>query len=53
MKTEFLQNLKVGDQPLSKEVIDAIMAETDRASIVAAAGTVSLLLNRFKSLPYL
>jgi len=23
MKTEFLQNLKVGDQPLSKEVIDA------------------------------
>lgn len=30
MKTEFLQNLKVGDQPLSKEVIDAIMAENGR-----------------------
>ncbi len=27
MKREFLQNLKVGDQPLSKEVIDAIMEE--------------------------
>lgn len=25
MKREFLQSLKVGDQPLSKEVIDAIM----------------------------
>ena len=25
MKREFLQNLKVGDQPLSKEVIDAIL----------------------------
>ena len=30
MKTEFLQNLKVGDQPLTKEVIDAIMAENGR-----------------------
>ncbi len=30
MKTEFLQNLKVGDQPLPKEVIDAIMAENGR-----------------------
>lgn len=30
MKREFLQNLKVGDQPLSKEVIDAIMAENGR-----------------------
>ena len=27
MKREFLQNLKVGDQNLSKEVIDAIMEE--------------------------
>lgn len=27
MKREFLQNLKVGDQPLPKEVIDAIMEE--------------------------
>ena len=26
MKREFLQNFKVGDQPLPKEVIDAIMA---------------------------
>ena len=30
MKREFLQNFKVGDQPLSKEIIDAIMAENDR-----------------------
>lgn len=30
MKREFLQNLKVGEQPLSKEVIDAIMAENGR-----------------------
>ena len=30
MKREFLQNLKVGDQPLTKEVIDAIMAENGR-----------------------
>ena len=27
MKREFLQSLKVGDQPLSREVIDAIMAQ--------------------------
>ena len=30
MKREFLQNLKVGDQPLTKEIIDAIMAENGR-----------------------
>lgn len=30
MKREFLLNFKVGDQPLSKEVIDAIMAENGR-----------------------
>ncbi len=30
MKREFLQNFKVGDQLLSKEVIDAIMAENGR-----------------------
>ena len=30
MKREFLQGLKVGDQPLPKEVIDAIMAENGR-----------------------
>ena len=30
MKREFLQNFKVGDQPLSKEVIDAIMEENGR-----------------------
>ena len=30
MKTEFLQNLKVGEQPLPKEVIDAILAENGR-----------------------
>lgn len=30
MKREFLQNFKVGDQPLPKEVIDAIMDEKGR-----------------------
>ena len=35
MKREFLENLKVGDQPLPKEVIDAIMAENG-ADIEAA-----------------
>ena len=30
MKAEFLQNFKVGDTPLSKEVIDAILAENTR-----------------------
>ena len=30
MKREFLNNLKVGDQPLTKEIIDAIMAENGR-----------------------
>lgn len=30
MKTEFLQNFKVGDQPLTKETIDAILAENGR-----------------------
>lgn len=30
MKREFLQNLKVGEQPLPKEVIDAIMEENGR-----------------------
>ncbi|MBQ6831526.1 MAG: phage scaffolding protein [Oscillospiraceae bacterium] len=30
MKREFLQGLMVGDQPLSKEVIDAVMAENGR-----------------------
>lgn len=30
MKREFLQNFKVGDQPLPKEIIDQIMAENGR-----------------------
>lgn len=30
MKAEFLQNFKVGDTPLPKEVVDAILAENDR-----------------------
>lgn len=30
MKREFLQNLKVGEEALPKEVIDAIMAENGR-----------------------
>ena len=30
MKRDFLQNFKVGDQPLTKEIIDEIMAENGR-----------------------
>lgn len=30
MKTEFLQNFKIGDQALTKEIIDAILAENGR-----------------------
>lgn len=30
MKREFLQNFKIGDQPLTKEIIDAIMDENGR-----------------------
>lgn len=30
MKAEFLQNFKVGDAPLPKEVVDAILAENGR-----------------------
>lgn len=30
MKREFLQNFKIGDQPLPKEIIDAIMEENGR-----------------------
>lgn len=30
MKREFLQNFKVGDQPLTKEIIDEIMADNGR-----------------------
>lgn len=30
MKREFLQNFKIGDQPLSKEIIDAILDENSR-----------------------
>ena len=30
MKTDFLQNFKVGDQALPKEIIDAILAENGR-----------------------
>ena len=30
MKTEFLQNFKVGDQALTKEIIDEILAENGR-----------------------
>ena len=37
MKPEFLKNLKVGDQPLTQEVVDAILAEHQR--IVAANTT--------------
>lgn len=30
MKRDFLQNFKVGDQPLTKEIIDAILDENSR-----------------------
>lgn len=31
MKREFLQNIKVGDQPLPKEAIDSILNEHSRS----------------------
>ena len=31
MKREFLQNIKVGDQPMPKEIIDAILNEHSRS----------------------
>lgn len=37
MKREFLQNFKIGDQPLPKEVVDAILDENGR-DIEAAKG---------------
>ena len=40
MKREFLQNLRVGDTPLSKEVIDAIMEENGRDINGAKAAAV-------------
>lgn len=40
MKREFLQNLKVGDVPLSKEVIDAIMEENGKDINAAKAAAV-------------
>ena len=42
MKREFLQGLSVAGEPLSKEVIDAIMAENGR-DIEAAKGNVQQL----------
>ncbi len=40
MKREFLQNLRVGDMPLSKEVIDAIMEENGKDINGAKASAV-------------
>ena len=40
MKREFLQNLKVGDSPLPKEVVDAIMEENGRDINNAKAAAV-------------
>ena len=40
MKREFLQNLKVGEQALSKEVIDAIMEENGKDINAAKAAAV-------------
>ena len=44
MKTEFLQNLKVGDQPLSKEVIDAI--KDNKAVYFCAGGGMGALISK-------
>lgn len=43
MKREFLQSLSVGEMPLSKEVIDAIMAENGRDIEKAKGEAVALL----------
>lgn len=45
MKREFLQELKVNDQPLPKEIIDAIMAENGR-DIEAAKGSQDMQILR-------
>ncbi len=42
MKPEFLKNLKVGDQPLTQEVVDAIMAEHQRVVADTKAENTSL-----------
>ena len=46
MKREFLQNLKVGEEALSKEVIDAIMEENGRD--IAKADALSLAAGDFE-----
>ena len=46
MKREFLQDLKVGDQSLPKEVIDAIMAENGRDIEAAVAAHKQELADR-------
>ena len=40
MKREFLQNIRLGEEPLPKEVIDAIMAENGK-DIELAKGAAS------------
>lgn len=52
MKREFLQNFKVGDQPLTKEIIDAIMAENGRdveAATESPAGHQKRIFDKFPS----
>ena len=61
MKREFLQNFKVGDQALPKEIIDAIMDENGRDIEAAkkpfadmdASGTPSPPLKAAASRPFL
>ena len=40
MKREFLQNFRVGEQPLSKEIIDAIMEENGKDINAAKAAAI-------------
>ena len=41
MKAEFLQNLKVGNQSLTGEVVDAILAENQRDVEAAQKGSAA------------
>ena len=50
MKREFLQNFKVGEQPLTDEIIEAIMAENGRDVQAEQAKYADSLQGRLNSL---
>ena len=44
MKTEFLQNFKVGDQPLPKEIIDATLSEAETLKLMSDGSDLEIQL---------